>query len=125
MKRAALILGLSLALPCFGQTKPTLSGDAKKATPAVKHECKAGPDEWCPPPDWWADYDHVKQLQKPYIAPPMPKDVADLINGIVARILGPTGGIPAGMKWDDAKQKAIKVVMTPPVQPTVEPGPAK
>jgi hypothetical protein len=111
MKLAALFL--LLISVASAQTKK-----AEAPKPETKHECKAGPEEWCPPAAWWADYDHVKQLQKPYTAPPMPKDTADLINGIISRILGPTGGIPVGFRWDDAKQKAVKI---PDPKPAEEP----
>jgi hypothetical protein len=133
MKLAATAF-LLLSLSAFGQVaKPD-----KEAAHPIAHDCKAGQDEWCPPAEWWADYDHMKEIGKPYIMPKevqdhikqlqapyvMPKDVADLANGIANRL---AREIPSDFMWDESKQKAVKLAPTPPAAqaPTVPSAPKK
>jgi hypothetical protein len=82
-----------------------------------KYTCVAGPNEQCASDQWYADYQRLKKLQAPYVAP---REVQEQLRGISTQL---QMEIPPGYQWDEAKARFVKTA--PPTQPsTLSPAPA-
>lgn len=85
---------------------------AAKKVESPKYSCVAGPEEVCASDLWYADYMKWKALQAKYA---VPQEVADQLRGMAIRL---SESVPAGMRWDEAKQRFVKAEQPKP--PKVE-----
>lgn len=79
------------------------------------YRCTAGPDEQCASDLFYKDWSRLHSLQKKY---EMPHDVQIEVSGLIQTL---QQQIPAGMQWDIAKERFVKMK---PIQPIVQPTPA-
>jgi len=72
------------------------------STAVAKYTCVAGPDEVCPSDLWVTDYQKMKAIMAPYVAP---QEKQDLANGIAVRL---NREIPPGYYFDEKKLRFVK-----------------